>query len=293
MARTCFKTYLFAIAAFVFISAGTFSADIHHDPFVPGSNSLGATILEGVIKQGDAEKLATELAIAPHYEIILASPGGDLVEAIKIGRLIRKYRVATFVPIDEPRMQIEFLLKQHGITDPDHKYTCASSCFFAFVGGIYRDGNGHSPLVNLGFHRPFLSNEFLQTHDITTVILEENKMNILIRSYLEEMNVKPKYYDEILSVGQDNIRPITALEFVQDFYGYITDLKDRVRAQCGAWSDADLKRQLELKLKDDKESKETLELIALNKRRDTFEECSTRLRYNIAADAWVAEATKR
>jgi hypothetical protein len=63
-------------------------------------------ILEGKIEKGDYDKLLKLIdEDCSDYSncasgIFLPSPGGDLVEAMKIGRLVRKQRLDTHVPGD-------------------------------------------------------------------------------------------------------------------------------------------------------------------------------------------------
>src|SRR5271168_4229114 len=57
-------------------------------------------ILSGPISKGDYEKVETLLKTRLPYVTFfsLASPGGDVDEALKIGRLFRKYLIATIAP---------------------------------------------------------------------------------------------------------------------------------------------------------------------------------------------------
>jgi hypothetical protein len=64
-------------------------------------------ILEGKLERGDYDKLLRLIdEDCRDYSctdgIYLASPGGDLIEAMKIGRLVRKLRLETHVPSDVP-----------------------------------------------------------------------------------------------------------------------------------------------------------------------------------------------
>jgi hypothetical protein len=130
----------------------TSSAEARHVNFAD-------VILEGRIETGDYDKLLKlidercgEAADCPNV-IFLASPGGDLIEAMKIGRLVRKLRLETSVPIDVPpvpsdlppqdRQKIEADLKafKSVLKDAKANYMCVSACFFIFVAGVYRETN--------------------------------------------------------------------------------------------------------------------------------------------------------
>jgi hypothetical protein len=83
-----------ALGAYAFGSTAIIAAEIRKDAF---SGSMGA-VLEGKIEPGDLEKLRSFIHDEPALEIYLASPGGDLAEAMKIGRLLRALKVTTIVP---------------------------------------------------------------------------------------------------------------------------------------------------------------------------------------------------
>jgi hypothetical protein len=76
-----------------------------------GDHPLYSIILEGTIVPGDYDKLRkliNENCPSRSWndscpsEIYLASPGGSVTEAVKIGRLVRALRYATQVPSDLP-----------------------------------------------------------------------------------------------------------------------------------------------------------------------------------------------
>jgi hypothetical protein len=122
---------------------------------------------EGKIVKGDYEKLnelSGELAALWHnnpdryqpINLALFSPGGDVAEAMKIGRLVRALRWMTTAPEDDPGAR-----KWHAgrLKAPEENYMCASACFFIFVAGIDRYSGYRSyvaPLI-LGIHRPYFS----------------------------------------------------------------------------------------------------------------------------------------
>jgi hypothetical protein len=112
------------------------AAEIRADPSV----NLGA-VLEGKIEPGDFEKVRSFLLSEYSLEIFLASPGGDLAEAMKIGRLVRSLKLETVVPgkySSEWVKKNPGFRKAHNLKDFSSDYTCTSACFFVFVAGIMR-----------------------------------------------------------------------------------------------------------------------------------------------------------
>ena len=82
------------------------------------SNGRAILLIEGNLELGDEESVARKLRQTNVQEIWLNSNGGRLVTGIGIGRVIRSSKLATRIP---------------------RNATCASSCVFAFVGGIVRE----------------------------------------------------------------------------------------------------------------------------------------------------------
>ena len=85
----------------------------------------------GQIEVGDYKKIRDFLDDSVVMYLNLDSIGGNTVEALTIGRLVRENNLLTFV------------------NEAPEKKVCFSSCFFIWAGGIYRSGY---PSI----HRPYL-----------------------------------------------------------------------------------------------------------------------------------------
>jgi hypothetical protein len=205
-------------------------------------------ILEGKIEIGDYEKLLKIIdEDCGDYSsctsgIFLASPGGDLVEAMKIGRLARKLRLATHVPSDVPpvpsdllppyRQKIEAIQKKLEADMKDFKailkdakanYMCASACFFIFVAGIDRERDILRPV--LGIHRPYFSEADLKRLSGNQVIARAGQIRTVVEDYLKELGVTAKYADLMFSIPKDQIR------FSGMFFGFRQIIFERALAQ--------------------------------------------------------------
>jgi hypothetical protein len=165
--------------------------------------------------------------------IFLASPGGDLIEAMKMGRLIRKLRLRTEVPSDLPppdREKAEATLK-----NPKASFVCASACFFIFVAGIDRDRWFFAPI--LGIHRPYLSEADLKKLSGNQAIASAVQLRTLVEDYLKEMGVPTKYAELMFSIPKDQVRFIKESDFESDLEGYIPELRDWLDAKCNNLTD--------------------------------------------------------
>ncbi|WP_456863676.1 hypothetical protein [Bradyrhizobium sp. USDA 4503] len=201
-------------------------------------SAAGDLVLEGPIVAGDYEKLRSALLdpYSSNSDLFLASPGGDLAEAMKIGRLVRRMKISTTVPTVEERSNIrDKIIARHNLRDSQN-YVCASACFFIFVAGIHRETVFIGP-PNLSIHRPFLSRDDLIRLSSDQAIDAVTGSRKAIEAYLSQMSVPLKYADRMFSVPPDQAYRVTEEEFDADFDGFITELKDWVDAQCDKRTD--------------------------------------------------------
>lgn len=167
--------------------------------------------LTGRINSGDTEKLkafidrisSTLSKISGKKtrvgKINMDSNGGDLLEAMKIGRMIRAQLINTQIT---------------------HDSQCHSSCVIAFAGGSFR-----VPIGPTGIHS-FYSEEFMSTENHADASSKYNDISDLIEVYLKEVRVSdalldhmkrvPYYtmhlmtYDELKEYGLLGIDPVYA-----------------------------------------------------------------------------------
>jgi hypothetical protein len=229
------------LAAFVAPASGAEIRDARPEELRYVQTSI---ILEGKIETGDYTKLLKVIDEDCDYDfkgepacpggIYLASPGGNLMEAMKIGRLVRRLRLETRVPSDLPspyRQKAEAVLKDKA------NYICASACFFVFVAGINRARDIYPPI--LGIHRPYISDVELRKLSGDQVIASAGQMRTFVVDYLKEMNVSEKYADLMFSISKDQVRVINEDDFEADFEGYIPELRDWLDAKCNNFTDVE------------------------------------------------------
>lgn len=197
----------------------------------------GTLVLEGKFVSGDSDRLRNFLGDKGNFDkirggVFLASPGGNLIEAMKIGRLIRALRLNTDAPSGPPtgtQRLGESVIRPQQLVDPRHDYVCASACFFVYVAGIYRNLNWTG---RLGIHRPSIA-----------VVDEKNlsaegafnltwRIRDILTVYLKEMDVPEKYVDLMYSVPPDKVRWITQHEYDADLRGYIPEMKRWAGEKC-------------------------------------------------------------
>jgi hypothetical protein len=236
-----FDVRFLALAGFTAVLSGATvdAAEIRVDP-----SSVGAagTVLEGKIEAGDFDKFKSFILNGNNpVEIYLASPGGDLAEAIKIGLLVRILKLSTVVPSKALTNQNRYLAAtRRNLKDPNADYMCTSACFFIFVGGIHRSSDDFGPAI-LGIHRPSLSDVELRKLSLDQATAAEDRTRTTIEHFLKLMDVPAKYVEDMNSVPKGKIQWIRNDEFDTDFVGFIPELRDSVKAKCGPRSGVEKK----------------------------------------------------
>jgi hypothetical protein len=219
------------------LCSGTVSAaEIRADPASHGV-AAGA-VLEGTIQAGDYEKFKNFILNGGNaFQIYLASPGGDLVEAMKIGLLVRLLKLSTVVPGKALTNQtLELAAAEHGLANPKANYECASACFFIFVAGIHRSHDDRGPAL-LGIHRPSLTADTLKRLSADQAIAANGQSRTMVENYLKAMGAPAKYAEIMYSDPGRRIRWIRNDEFEADLDGFIPQLRDWVDTRCDKRSD--------------------------------------------------------
>jgi hypothetical protein len=203
--------------------------------------NFAEVLFEGKIKKGDYDKLlgliGKDCEDRCPSSIFLASPGGDVIEAMKIGRLVRKLRFETYIPSDLPIWihQQRKYRPEAKLKDAKMNYMCASACFFIFVAGIKRERDIFPPI--LGIHRPYLSEHDLRKRTGNQVMDSSRQVRVVIENYLKEMGVPAKYADLMFSTPKGQVRFISENDFESDFEGWIPELHDWLDAKCNNLTD--------------------------------------------------------
>lgn len=175
------------------------AADI--SPFISGSGSYRAIIIEGSIEPGDFE---TFVRIVEENQgkvsgVYIFSPGGDFYEAMKIGRAMRALELSSQVPMrgaaGRPVCEDDGFRPK---PKDSNNCTCASAGFFIHIGAIHRGG------TYLAVHRPyFAKGKFgnLSQSDAEKAFdaLQENA-----RAYMQEIGVPKHIQEDVLGTPSES-----------------------------------------------------------------------------------------
>lgn len=204
----------------------------------------GVLILEGKIEPGDYISVRNFLSDASNSkkmngEIFLGSQGGNVIEAVRIGYLIRHLQLSTNVPSRPPWTGSE-LIHASDLAKPSKNYRCTSACFLLYVAGIHRD---FIRTGLLGLHQPQIERKPIGATeaDISAATADVREK---LKTYFEQMNVPNKYLDLMYSMPPNRVRWITQNEFDADLEGYIPEFRALLDSKCDSRLEAEHSNEL-------------------------------------------------
>ena len=158
----------------------------------------GSLILEGKIDAGDYISVRNFLRDESNFKkitngVFLASPGGNVREALKIGYLIRALQFSTEAPSIPPpdRRALGSSIFSPAELANRQNFQCVSACFLIYVAGIERKLNW---IGRLGIHQPRLEYKPPGASEADTKIASL-EIRSVIKVYLDKMNVPNKYLE--------------------------------------------------------------------------------------------------
>lgn len=184
--------------------------------------------LIGPIVSGDAEALQNFLVELPNapFSLILNSPGGSMLEGIRLGRIIRSYQLSVSAG-DYKSLPVKVETATCGI---EHRpVCCASACAIAYLGG-----GRLQALDYLGLHRPTTADLGDHAYEKSKQLLRETSR--LISEYMNEMEVDRRYLDAMMSAAPERIAVVRTNEndFVDNdpIYIYPPSIHDWLSSKC-------------------------------------------------------------
>jgi ATP-dependent protease ClpP protease subunit len=146
------------------------------------------TFLTGQIVPGDLAKIVASVSDSgsfPKY-FTLDSPGGDLLEAMKIGHFIRETATGTFVA-----------------------KKCSSACVFVLVAGTSRTALDSAAV---GLHRPYFEAKEFAGLSLPEAEEKHRLLRDVARRYLEEMEMTTAAVEKMFSIASDDVYYLTPQE---------------------------------------------------------------------------------
>jgi len=149
-------------------------------------------------------------------KVVAISNGGDLSEAMKIGRAIR-----------------EMFIKTDASVSDNEKTTCASACFFIWVSGIERDVEFHSGHRYLGVHRLYFNPAEYKNLSATEAEKKYSKAKDAAEKYLQDMGVPENLIHKSFTVSSKDVYFLTEDE-INLLTGTAPFYDELIISRCGS-----------------------------------------------------------
>tara|TARA_R110001592_G_scaffold215036_1_gene468375 strand:+ start:867 stop:1694 length:828 start_codon:yes stop_codon:yes gene_type:complete len=172
---------------------------------------LGGTFtMHGEIEPGDSIAFVKDLISWDYPPTIfhIESPGGDLAEAMQIGRIIRDSHVPVWTGEE-----------------------CSSACVFIYVSGVERLARGR-----VGLHRPYFGPQYFSGLTSAQAKKKYADLRRAVEGFLKEMEVSNVIKQRIFETGSNEMDFISESESNRIF-GEISPFYDEwLAAKCGRLS---------------------------------------------------------
>ena len=170
----------------------------------PAERRCRGVTIEGRIAPGDFVKFAALVLATPGANVVwLASPGGNMSEALRIGRLIRQLAMEVRAPADRAQPLVH-------LQDSDNN-TCASACFFLYVAGVNRQGSV------LGIHKPALPADEYFAVGLDGAVAAHQRIEEATVAYLDLMGAPARYARLMLTTSSGEMLWLSPDDIARDF----------------------------------------------------------------------------
>ena len=179
--------------AMIALACGTPSIALDFD--VQLFNAGATFVLDGVIEPGDTDRFKAYFeanADGFGFAVALNSPGGSMMEGIRLGEYLRQTGIHTVVA--------QYPERSAGMEDFDYSAVqsipgaqCSSACALAFLGGVERsiDAGG-----KIGFHQFYGGGD---ERSAAETMASTQAVSAMVANYLRQMGAAPELF-ELMSV---------------------------------------------------------------------------------------------
>lgn len=201
------------VACCLAVSAGALPADGQEIASQSTGNAVEALVLtiDGIIEVGPTERFrAVAEENGETYRVRLNSPGGNLIEGLRLGRFFREQEYETEVG--------RIVAGPGDLVREEAPGSCASACALAFLGGKRRDPDSAG---FLGFHQFFYGSSFYDGYAVSNDeahaegISQAQVVSGLIVSYMVEMGIDARVFAASSMAGPDELIYLTREEAIE------------------------------------------------------------------------------
>lgn len=210
---------------------------------IRGTGGYRVIIIEGKIEPGDFDAFTRTVKENQGQvsSVMIYSPGGDFVEAMKIGRAMRTLELSSMVPGRDkngaPKCGDLGIIP--GPSDPKN-CVCASAGFFMHIGAVGRGG------LFLAVHRPYFEKGAFGQLSEADAKKAFDKLQDSAKQYMEEMGVPKHVQEDVLGTSSDQALVLDDKTVRTYFVGDIPYRHEWVRNKCSKLSDTENGRMSDL-----------------------------------------------
>jgi hypothetical protein len=176
--------------------------------------SVNVKVLTGVSEEGTTHRLVSLLAQIGDRKlpIFFHSPGGEIIESLKLGRLLRARElsagVATTLPANCAADTVEEcrkLMRERPDAEArlwSESVPCASACAYAILGAVTREV---APGARVGVHSSLVDPSMTETRRALAAAAGERA----IRAYLADLGIDAELYKIAMSTGFESVHVLT------------------------------------------------------------------------------------
>ena len=195
-----------------------------------GTSGLGSLYLIGQITPGDYGRFVAAIkgrGAAP-FVLYVRSQGGNVYEAMKVGRLVRQLSLTVDGPLSSPEnINQASCLYDEKTLGRQVPCICASACTLIFFGGVFR--------VGLEIYVHSIAYEKNMLGALTSMEAAEKYRQAMteVRAYLTEMDVPDKYYYMMTETGSSDLTRVPLPFGGSDIAGWTPAYREWLFAKCG------------------------------------------------------------
>ena len=202
---------------------------------------------------GDAQKFRKVLnAKTPHIRVKIFSPGGNLLEAMAIGEIIRESFIEVVSPsswecfnIQHSTAEYPWWPKKEPTTTA---CTCYSACFVIWSAGINRFGGkntdweifgrpGISEYIRpeqsfIGIHRPRFGAEYFSGLSAREAKVKYDELLLDLVEYLRKMDIPPSITERMSGVASADLYILSERE-LESLLGFVPAIEEWIESKCG------------------------------------------------------------
>jgi hypothetical protein len=222
------STLIAALAVALMSYAATAAEFIVYPKSVKGPQG-GSMFMIGSITAGDYDRFITAIKQwGPYpFSLTLRSQGGNVLEAIKIGRLARQLSLTVFAPnytVYRPTSADCTYDNEERDFGRKIPCICASACTLVFLGGVNRMG-AEIYVHSIAYDKGMFGSLTPQQADA----MYKRAMTD-VREYLQQMDVEDSFISMMTGTSSSNLRKVTA---PLGWQFQVPSFREWLSAKCG------------------------------------------------------------